>query len=353
MPGAGLPADDTLYSAATGGTAVWSESQKTSTVKGLFSVSLGSTTPIPDSLFDGRPLWLGVALDGGSEASPRLPLGAVPFALGAKTASTAQHALVTDSAGKVAGLLDSLKSLRALLRDLANRDSARHAQDSVRLRQDSLQLAEFAVLLKGMKRSGADLFFDSMNVVVRNGLGRTDSANGLGNLIVGYNESRGQNADSRSGSHMLITGMNNDYTSFGGIVAGTMNGSTGHFASVLGGGGNNATGDFSVVLGGIANTASGFFSTVAGGAENTASGDLASVTGGEGNTASGTGSSVSGGGSNVAAGTNSTVGGGGGNTAKGDTATAVGGNGNNANGTFSGIFGGSGQTVDADTGTSP
>jgi len=102
-----------LYSASTGGTALWSESQTLTTSKGLFSTTLGSVKVIPDSLFQGSALYLGVSFGGGSEGG-RVLLGATPWASAAGTSSTSAFA---DSAGKVAGLSDSVSALRASLRD--------------------------------------------------------------------------------------------------------------------------------------------------------------------------------------------------------------------------------------------
>lgn len=68
-----------LYSASSGGTAVWSESREVSTSKGLFSTEIGSATPIPDSLFQGSTLYLGLSFDGGSEAG-RSRLASSPWA---------------------------------------------------------------------------------------------------------------------------------------------------------------------------------------------------------------------------------------------------------------------------------
>ncbi len=57
-----------LYAAETGGEPLWSEVQVGMPVKGgSFSVSLGSVTPIPPALLDGRTLWLAVAVRGPAE----------------------------------------------------------------------------------------------------------------------------------------------------------------------------------------------------------------------------------------------------------------------------------------------
>jgi hypothetical protein len=58
-----------LYPAETGGEPLWSELQDGVVVKGgSFSVSLGSVTPIPPAVLDGRPLWLAVGVRGPGEA---------------------------------------------------------------------------------------------------------------------------------------------------------------------------------------------------------------------------------------------------------------------------------------------
>jgi hypothetical protein len=146
------------------------------------------------------------------------------------------------------------------------------------------------------------------NLRIVNGLGRTDCMdeqgnpipncpNGLGNLIVGYNEARPFPGaiNTRTGSHNVVVGTGNKFSSFGGLVVGEFNEISGFFTSVSGGGGNTASGTSSSVSGGFSNTASDGHSWVGGGVRNTASGGFASVSGGAGNTASGDESSVSGG----------------------------------------------------------
>ena len=150
------------------------------------------------------------------------------------------------------------------------------------------------------------LRFHDVNVQIVNGLGATNGyptdptsispgftqTNGLGNLIVGYNEP----ADLfHTGSHNIVVGNYHTYSSFGGLVVGTR---------------NTISGAYSSVTGGLSNTASGLFSSVSGGGENQASGFRCSVSGGVGNVASGRTDSVSGGSNNTAAAVNSTVSGG-------------------------------------------
>jgi hypothetical protein len=147
------------------------------------------------------------------------------------------------------------------------------------------------------------------NLRIVNGLGSTRTINGLGNLIVGYNEPR-SGGNIETGSHNIIVGFQHSFTSFGGLVAGWQNDITGDFASVTGGDFNRASAPGSSVCGGTSNTASGVGSVICGGQVNTASGTRSSVSGGSNNTASGFFSSVSGGESNTANGEGSSVSGG-------------------------------------------
>jgi hypothetical protein len=183
---------------------------------------------------------------------------------------------------------------------------------------------------------GTTALFSGVNVQIVNGLGNTETTNGTGNLIVGYNEpnpgplaplqicsdgtypdqasctanGRTWGANQRTGSHNLVIGHYHSYTQFGGIVAGLNNAinrqyatvsggvsnlASGYYSSVSGGGGNIASGFASGVNGGQYNTASNFYSSVSGGSTNTASGDYSSVSGGQLNVASGFAGSVSGG----------------------------------------------------------
>jgi len=166
-----------------------------------------------------------------------------------------------------------------------------------------------------MSKVGTDVFFDGCNVYIRSGGGSTDApVNGLGNLIVGYNEIQ-YGGIFRTGSHNLIVGRNNSYTSYGGLVAGELNTVSGPAASVGGGFQNTASGIYASVSGGGENVASNDRSVVSGGTFNNATGGGATVSGGGFNTASAIYSSVSGGYTNQASGAAATVSGGAGRTA--------------------------------------
>jgi hypothetical protein len=98
---------------------------------------------------------------------------------------------------------------------------------------------------------GPHLIFKGVNVHVQSGSGTTVDTTGLGNLIVGYNEAV-QNGTglNRLGSHNLVGGQMNAFSSSGGLVFGSNNTLAGRYAAILGGEQNNATGWYSTVYGG-------------------------------------------------------------------------------------------------------
>ncbi len=206
--------------------------------------------------------------------------------------------------------------------------------------------------------TNTELTLTGVNLHLVNGLGATNGepgspydtsnsvTNGLGNLIIGYNETRGGNSDTYTGSHNLILGQQNNYSSYGGIVAGLDNTITAPFASVTGGDYNTAGSLWATVSGGYQNTASNYDSSVSGGEGNTASGVGSSVGGGYINTASGEYGAVSGGFGNTAGGERSSVTGGYDNVAGGYYASVSGGYFNNAGNTGASISGGESGTAD-------
>ena len=60
-----------LYSAATGGSALWTETIALSFDGGHYSVTLGATTDLEYSYIDGSDLWLGITIEGANEFAPR------------------------------------------------------------------------------------------------------------------------------------------------------------------------------------------------------------------------------------------------------------------------------------------
>jgi hypothetical protein len=134
------------------------------------------------------------------------------------------------------------------------------------------------------------------NLCVVNGLGQTNSKNGLGNICIGYQELAGPFVpdywilpNGRSGSHNLIVGEANQWTSFGSLVAGALNVVSGEDASTIGGEFSVAGATASVVIGGTFNQIqpSSGGSVIINGIANTAVGAEATILSGYNNTTKG------------------------------------------------------------------
>jgi hypothetical protein len=381
-----------LYTSATGGTPLWGESLDVEVSGGIFNVRLGEASqPFPSDIFTYDSLYLAISVAGDPEMTPRQPLTSVPFAMqsgdsqaldGYNASSFAlsghSHALsdlqglVNDSQIPAAitrdteleiglstkadsshshalsdlqGLVNDSQIPAAITRDtelnagLAAKADSNHDHDNryyQKIYIDALEarIAALETLLSHFSRNGDDITISGANLHINNGTGSTDSAvNGKGNLIIGYNESRetfGED-DDRTGSHNLVIGAYQNYSSYGGLVAGFWNTISGSWASVSGGYHNEANGDYSSISGGDYNETAGLYSSVSGGYDNEAIKEDSSVSGGAHNTASGNASSVSGGAYNTASGNGSSVSGGGGlgtddgNTAFGNYSSILGG----------------------------
>jgi hypothetical protein len=93
---AGTPLSDgthqirvTLYSQSAGGSGLYAEIQPATVKDGVFSIVVGSVTPIPGTMSFDRQYYAGISVDGGPDLSPRTPLTAVPYALNAERAEEA------------------------------------------------------------------------------------------------------------------------------------------------------------------------------------------------------------------------------------------------------------------------
>src|SRR5262249_40950663 len=96
-------------------------------------------------------------------------------------------------------------------------------------------------ILTCMRMEGAhEVIFERCNVNIRSEGGATDAqVNGLGNLIVGYDEA---GSGPRTGSPNPVVGPFHAYSSNGGLVAGSENSVPGAYAPVSGGERNTASG---------------------------------------------------------------------------------------------------------------
>lgn len=95
--------DIAVYNAATGGTALWTETHTGVPVsKGVFAVALGSVSPLSDAVANKSPRFLGVRVNGEAEL-PRTELRATPFALRAQAADSVTTG-INISSGNVSAL---------------------------------------------------------------------------------------------------------------------------------------------------------------------------------------------------------------------------------------------------------
>jgi hypothetical protein len=336
-----------------------------------------------------------LALALATEASAASPASPLSFCIPKK----AGRAVTTP----VNGRCPAGASLKAASASAAQLDATRAALQDARA-----QIAGLKHLLAGISRGTVNgrptLTISGLNVRVVDGTGSTDGApNGLGNLIVGYDEQAG----AQTGSHNIILGLGQRATSWGSVVGGTHNASngpsqilfgtgndaTGPFAGVLGGTRNSAATRLSAILGGCLNqtgsapatlpdsdeclvgngqpvgltdqgqtigggafnSAAGTFTAIAGGELNHTDNEYATVAGGFSNVARAGGSSVLGGSSNTATSFFDAVVGGLRNSAAGGSSVVVGGVGNSVGpGAFaSALLGGSGNILSASTVTLP
>ncbi|MBM4354146.1 MAG: hypothetical protein FJ109_10185 [Deltaproteobacteria bacterium] len=89
-----------LYTAQTQGQLLWSEVQSNVVVdNGLYSATLGTTSPLPASLFSQNvEVWLGVSVEGQQEL-PRVRMTTVAFAFHARSAMNAEKAAGVECTG--------------------------------------------------------------------------------------------------------------------------------------------------------------------------------------------------------------------------------------------------------------
>ena len=108
--GGGIPVGDdtytvvfTIYDATSGGNSKWTETRSVTTTNGLFSILLGLDNLLKDTVFSASTRYLGIAVGGDPELSPRIALVTVPYAFqssksdSSKAAETAVHSDSTDA----------------------------------------------------------------------------------------------------------------------------------------------------------------------------------------------------------------------------------------------------------------
>ena len=300
----------------------------------------------------------------------------------ARSAISDNHARISHLETQNAVLLDEIESLKTQLSTLlGNQQSnaeniSQNRTNLTKIQANSVLALDKLLSLETDQDGHPTAVFSSVNVQITNGdpnkqsVSATEQPNGLGNLIIGFNEkspsaafcdfgnylsqfdceNAGYNWSTeglKTGSHNLVLGPYHNYTRFGGLIAGSSNLVTNDSATVSGGASNRATGLYSTVSAGQANNASGNYSSVSGGEFNRAEEVFSSVSGGNANWARAAYSSVSGGARNRAEAAGSSISGGYENHGQAQYSSVSGGQGNYAEAQYSSVNGGSNNRAQA------
>jgi hypothetical protein len=112
-----------LYTIASGGVALWTETQNPVAVsRGGFSVILGSVAPLTGIPFD-VPYWLGITVGAGTEMTPRVALASSPYSLSLRlpfagaVSSTSPALAITNTGSGAAITADPLLTVGTPSRD--------------------------------------------------------------------------------------------------------------------------------------------------------------------------------------------------------------------------------------------
>jgi hypothetical protein len=106
-----------LYDVSTAGTALWSETKDIEVRDGLFSTVLGDATSLPQGIFTGQDLWLGVKVEADAETSPRQQILPMPYAIYAQNADTVDGMEGGDLQRRVSGTCASGNAIRVISAD--------------------------------------------------------------------------------------------------------------------------------------------------------------------------------------------------------------------------------------------
>ncbi len=131
-----------IYNSAEGGNYLWEEVQSVTFENGSFNVLLGSTEPIPKSVFNGSRRWLSVAIEDSPEILPRAEIVSVGYCF---YASKAYNATKADTASYTASSGYAIEAGNAdLLDDMDSSEfaSAHHSHDSRYYKQSQLNTSD-------------------------------------------------------------------------------------------------------------------------------------------------------------------------------------------------------------------
>ncbi len=340
-------------------TALWTESFTAVEIHdGLFEVLLGSTNPLPSSVFNGSIRGLGIRIGSGPISDPLIPITSMAYAYRSLNADTADFSkTVADSSVTAAAIVNGT----ILFEDL-NQNSAGHDQV---IKWDDLSQTWYAADdLTGSDNSGwTDDGSKVRLTTVTDSLGvgttvPTEKLEVIGNIRVNGKANLGSE-NSNAGAFAFVAGTNDtargDFSTVSGgylntadstysTIGGGYSNTVGHSSTIGGGSNNNAPDSYGAIGGGLNNTVNENFATIAGGNSNEAHGLNSTVGGGQDNIAH-TGGTVAGGYYNQALGNYSSVGGGFNNVADTLRGTIGGGSSNLAGHAYATVGGGQSNKV--------
>jgi hypothetical protein len=247
---------------------------------------------------------------------------------------TTANPQLTQHDSDIAALQAENANLNATILDLESKLAALQGEVAT-LAANSVLTLDGHVSLDTTDPTRPAVVVSAANLQVVNGTGVSwNAANGVGNIIIGYDEFRPSShppvcssgqydnqtdceasgatwaVQHKSGSHNLVVGYWHNYSSLHGIVGGQRNTINSEESVVITGNSNIASGQSSVILAGFGHVSSGTNSTITGGSSNISSGQNSSISGGAFNESAGNWSTITGGSNNTTGGLDSSVSGG-------------------------------------------
>ena len=289
-----------LYNAASGGAALYSETQfSVNVTNGNFNAVIGSVTPI--TLPFDVPYWLTVAVNSDAEMTPRQPLASSPYAFraasldGAATIAGSQISGTITSASFVA--TQQLPSVACTTNQIPKWNGSAWACAAA---GTVTSIVAGAGLTAGTITTSGTINVDPTSPTFAGNYLKLGGNTLAATAVLGTADNNAVEIKA-NGARVMRYEPTTDSPNITGGAFGNVAGGPGIRGATVAGGGyptgtliNIASADVSTVGGGAGNTASGYASTVSGGDKNTATGLASTIPGGESNVAYGAASFAAG-----------------------------------------------------------